>query len=925
MLHQSTGGDRVPGKPPLKTQGPPFLIGADGSHHRLEPVLLAAGNGHDEAWLQGLLHAYPDIMPIGRIEPGFGQPVAAAREVACGHGYIDNLFLTPAGDIIVVETKLWRNPQARREVIAQALDYVAALGAMDYASLQAAVLKAGCSATSLYGLVEGHADALEEGPFFDAVAANLKRGRMLVLAVGDGIRQEAASLAGLLQHQVMAQFTFALVEIRLFRNDGTGDLVAIPDMLVQTVMIERGILTFDAGAPVIKPAPAKTASAPKSITEDMFYEAVDARHPGLSVALKAFLAEVAALGVYPDFQASLNLKIDLPDAPRSVNVGYIQTNGQLCTNPVSWHAGDELAIRYAQTLADLIGGKVALHNGIYVSTNGSAMPFNRACFPPISMPGPRRSGSWSRAAGCDCSRKSSDECPSAGRRREMMRTSQAHPLEIAVVESAHARGRIGITFCPGKRQPDALTGGWDRDLCADLDRVRAWGAAAVVTLIEPHEIEQLGVTGLGAETLARHMDWLHLPIRDVSVPGEAFEAAWTSAGEGLRARLRDGFDVLVHCKGGLGRAGLVATRLLIELGEQPQDAVTKVRAARPGAIETRGQLDHVMNCTSLVEVQPKRDSASIADRARGALLGLAVGDAVGTTVEFRPRDSFPLVIDMVGGGPFSLQPGQWTDDTAMALALADSLLNDAGLDEVDLMERFCRWHEQGAYSCTGTCFDIGITTRQALDRWRSDGNPVAGSTHPNSAGNGSLMRLAPVAIRHWNDAHARRDVAARQGATTHGAQEAIDACVYYADVLAAAIAGEPRSRVLSMTASGLSPDIEKIAHGSWRGRPRDRICSSGYVVHTLEAALWCVGRTGDFRSAVLAAANLGDDADTTAAVTGQLAGALYGASGIPAEWLGRLAWRDRISAIAEELVKGGRSLSIGFNSHGKGQAGEATS
>lgn len=372
---------QMTGMPTRKAQGSPLLIGTDGSQHRLEPIGLTSIGAYNEAWLQALIHAHPGILPISQIEPSFGVPVAAAREVACGHGYIDNLFVTPAGDIIVVETKLWRNPQARREVIAQALDYVAALGTMDHATFEAAIMKAGCAAPSLYGLVADQAEALEEADFFDAIARNLKQGRMMVLALGDGIRQEAESLAGLLQNQMMARFTFALVEIQLYKNTGSGDIIAIPHTLAQTVMVERGVLVFNGGAPTIEPMPAKASSKPKSITEEMFYETLDARHPGLSIALKAFLKEVAAVGIYPDFQASLNLKIDLPEAPRPVNVGYIQKNGQLCTNPVSWHAGDTLAIQYAQRLADLIGGQVAMHDGIYVSSNGTSLPFITSLLP----------------------------------------------------------------------------------------------------------------------------------------------------------------------------------------------------------------------------------------------------------------------------------------------------------------------------------------------------------------------------------------------------------------------------------------------------------------------------------------------------------------------------------------------------------------
>ena len=482
-----------------------------------------------------------------------------------------------------------------------------------------------------------------------------------------------------------------------------------------------------------------------------------------------------------------------------------------------------------------------------------------------------------------------------------MRTSHTHPLQIAFVRPMPTSGRIGITFCPGKKQPDAATGAWHRQLDVDLDAIASWGAVAVVTLTEAHELKALGVAGLGAEVRARHMDWLHLPIVDVSVPDADFERHWVDAGEGLRARLRAGFDILVHCKGGLGRAGLTAARLMVELGVPAAEAVAAVRKVRPGAIETQAQLAFVLAQKPLPEAVPATTEAAIRDRARGALLGLAVGDAVGTTLEFKPRDSYAPLQDMIGGGPFQLQPGQWTDDTAMALALADSLAQDGALDAADLMQRFVDWHERGRYSCTGRCFDIGITTRQALGRWAATGNPMAGSTDPKTAGNGSLMRLAPVALRHFRNPATLRDVAARQSRTTHAAPEAIHACVAFAEMLADAIAGATTSEVLRARA-GYAGAIDAIMAGSWRGKPRAEVRSSGYVAHSLEAALWSVGASGSFAEAALRAANLGDDADTTAAIAGQLGGALHGATGIPEDWRARLAWADRITAQADALV-----------------------
>lgn len=484
------------------------------------------------------------------------------------------------------------------------------------------------------------------------------------------------------------------------------------------------------------------------------------------------------------------------------------------------------------------------------------------------------------------------------------KTSTTHPLRIAEVRAHGGYGAIGISLCPGKKQLSAFSGAWDRDLTMDIGTIRDWGAHAVVTLIEGQEAFELRVLGLGEEVRRHHMQWFHLPVPDVTAPGETFERAWSSVGPQLRAMLRAGSNVLVHCKGGLGRAGTVAARLLVELGMAPDAAISEVRRVRPGAIETRTQEAHVERQRTIVEPLPATERERRLDRACGALLGLAVGDAVGTTLEFRRRDSYEPLTDMVGGGPFGLQPGEWTDDTAMALALGESLLADPALDEADLMDRFVGWRDKGRYSCTGGCFDIGITTTAALTRFQKTGDPVAGDTDPRTAGNGSLMRLSPVAVRHWRNPTILRDIAARQSRTTHAAPQAVEACRIFATLLAEAIEGQPRSMVMRHR-----DDVEReaviaaIMAGRWSGMQRRDVLSSGYVAHSLEAALWAVATTGTFEGAVLAAANLGDDADTTAAIAGQLAGALYGAGAIPHHWLRRLAWEPRIRQLAVDLFE----------------------
>ena len=171
------------------------------------------------------------------------------------------------------------------------------------------------------------------------------------------------------------------------------------------------------------------------------------------------------------------------------------------------------------------------------------------------------------------------------------RTSLTHPLQIAEVRASATHGRIGITFCPGKHDRAAATGAWARDLAIDLDAIAAWGARLVLTLVEPAELVALKVPNLGQEVERRGMSWRHLPIVDYSVPDAAFEDAWLVEGAEMRALLRNGRDMVVHCKGGLGRAGMIAGRLLVELGMPPDDAIRMVRRARQGAIETPSQLE----------------------------------------------------------------------------------------------------------------------------------------------------------------------------------------------------------------------------------------------------------------------------------------------------------------------------------------------
>ena len=290
----------------------------------------------------------------------------------------------------------------------------------------------------------------------------------------------------------------------------------------------------------------------------------------------------------------------------------------------------------------------------------------------------------------------------------------------------------------------------------------------------------------------------------------------------------------------------------------------------------------------------------VKDRLLGSFLGLAIGDAVGTTVEFRARDTFEPVTDMVGKGPFNLPAGYFTDDTSMALCLAESLIEYPLLDRNDLLSRFSKWYREGVNSPTGRCFDIGTTTRSAIVDWEKTGN-VLNNTGPWDAGNGSIMRLAPAVIKYHNDRDRAIATAIMQGETTHGSVEACDSCDLLARVLLTAYVTDDKNAVLNVDAQdGWADSVKNIL--KTLDVSRDEVKSSGYVIHTLHAALWCFKNTDNFRDAILLATNLGEDADTVAAVTGQIAGAFYGISGIPIMWLDKLYETGRFIELVDELI-----------------------
>lgn len=301
------------------------------------------------------------------------------------------------------------------------------------------------------------------------------------------------------------------------------------------------------------------------------------------------------------------------------------------------------------------------------------------------------------------------------------------------------------------------------------------------------------------------------------------------------------------------------------------------------------------------------------DRFRGSLVGLAVGDALGATVEFKPPGTFPQPTELSGGGPFRLKPGEWTDDTSQALCLTESLVLKRGFDAPDAMDRLHRWATDGHLSVNGKCFDIGPSTAASLNDFAATGEPFQGKRGRDT--NGALMRLAPVALAYSGDIDRAIRACEMQAKLTHGGEGALGASRFLGCLIAAAVSGIPRSRLLvpgqsyGTAADDLPPAMRKVAGGSYaRGGVK-----AGYgAVECLEAALWAVHGGQSFEDAVCRAANLGDDADTVGAIAGQLAGALWGHSGIPVRWKKAVAWHDwlveqadHLYDLSDELAKGG--------------------
>jgi ADP-ribosylglycohydrolase len=434
-----------------------------------------------------------------------------------------------------------------------------------------------------------------------------------------------------------------------------------------------------------------------------------------------------------------------------------------------------------------------------------------------------------------------------------------------------------------------------------LARLLAAGVDCFIDLTPP------GESAPYAAALPSTVEHVRKPLPDHGVPTEAAQMRDIIAC--LQGALQRGRVVYVHCRAGIGRTAMVAGCLLAERGLSGQEALAELnrlwqqnaRAVQwPVVPETAEQSDYVARWTrDPGGADPLFDPATLAavqslrGRFQGALLGLAAGDAVAAATQYRRPGRFTPVGDMLGGGPFDLPRGAWSDDTAMALCLAESLLEREGVDVRDQVTRYRRWQQQGHPSATGQCVGItaGTARALALASWRRQA--FSGAHDPDAQDPEVLSRVPPVAMYYFAHPEAAAAHAAEAARTTCQAPRVLAACRSLAQALHAALSGQPKAAILAQAnGSGATPQAHSDADAA----------AGATAPAALAAALDAFGRTQNFRDAVLNAANLGGNSDVVAAVIGALAGAHYTAGAIPTLWRNSLMKKQLIENTADRLL-----------------------
>jgi len=509
----------------------------------------------------------------------------------------------------------------------------------------------------------------------------------------------------------------------------------------------------------------------------------------------------------------------------------------------------------------------------------------------------------------------------------MSLTSLNNPLIIASVEVSDGQGHIGMTICPGKHQQNALSGQFQRDLALDLDFIKSWGASAVVSLMADEELTSLHVGALGTEVEARDMDWFQLPITDGTMPDETFERRWVYAGLRLRTLLREGKRILVHCRSGLGRTGLISARLLIELGMSVEESIAAVNQARPGSLGSTVQKQY-LNALSL----PHNDTWL--DRVLGCLLGGAVGDAFGYTVEFDSLEKIHQTFGSEGLTRPILQQGKLvvSDDTQMTLFTLEGILratNEHGVINLsraleEIRRAYLDWYDT-QQSKSGSHFGW-LASRANMRTRRAPGNTClsalkAGGTGSiekpinDSKGCGGVMRTAPIGFLQDIDLF---DLAARAAALTHGHVDGWASSGVLPRIVARLIKGEEEFLAVRNgysdgnewghiygKAANTEPYLlaQKLAR-EMRFNPLEAIrqLGQGWVGDEAPAiGLYAFLSARSFRDTLIRAANHDGDSDSTASIAGQLWGAKHGLNDIPQAWIRRLDVLNEILYLVQHM------------------------
>ncbi|WP_186370564.1 ADP-ribosylglycohydrolase family protein [Enterobacter sp. DE0047] len=509
----------------------------------------------------------------------------------------------------------------------------------------------------------------------------------------------------------------------------------------------------------------------------------------------------------------------------------------------------------------------------------------------------------------------------------MSLTSLNNPLIIASVEVPDGQGHIGMTICPGKHQQNALSGQFQRDLALDLDFIKSWGASAVVSLMTDEELASLHVGALGTEVEARDMDWFQLPITDGTMPDETFERRWVYAGLRLRTLLREGKCILVHCRSGLGRTGLISARLLIELGMSAEESIAAVNEARPGSLESTVQKQY-LNALPL----PHNDAWL--DRVLGCLLGGAVGDAFGYAVEFDSLEEIHQTFGSEGLTRPILQQGKLvvSDDTQMTLFTLEGILratNEHGVINLsraleEIRRAYLDWYDT-QQSKSGSHFGW-LASRANMRTRRAPGNTClsalkAGGTGSiekpinDSKGCGGVMRTAPIGFLQDIDLF---DLAARAAALTHGHVDGWASSGVLPRIVARLIKGEEEFLAVRNgysdgsewghiygKAANTEPYLlaQKLAR-EMRFNPLEAIrqLGEGWVgEEALAIGLYAFLSARSFRDTLIRAANHDGDSDSTASIAGQLWGAKHGLNDIPQAWIRRLDVLDEILYLVQPM------------------------